>query len=304
MFGSFCLTDDVVIFCIGYWIDADVCVEYYQECRGLRIWVSDVSHVGFINENKDCCMKSQDLCSTTLGLVFLSGRALQFPVVSHCGLIKRLCVWCNDGCITWQPKAMDLVFSSLFWPLSKWLSKISEAVGKSPCIWTGHNCTSHSLLYLHYLEIMSYYQTFFFPVQVLFSPPRFYLVSWFSSLKLKKGLILPEKDRGHALVFVISSLESLLLPLHKKEESVQSTLFFMSNARQMWPACGDSHCSLYASTAVSLPSLILFWQICLHTLLSRGFSNNHNNCFLTTRFTHSRKWPSWNAQLKLPAKLE
>lgn len=73
---------------------------------------------------------------------------------------------------------------------------------------------------------------------------------------------LPQKHRGHTLLFVISSLESLL-PLHKKKGSVQSTLFFMSNAKQMWPSCGDSHCkSLCSHSFLSLCLLILCFDIC------------------------------------------
>lgn len=74
---------------------------------------------------------------------------------------------------------------------------------------------------------------------------------------------LQQKRRGYTLLFVISSLESLL-PLLKKKGSVQSTLFFMSNARQMWPTCGDSHCSLCASTVfclIAFSSLTVLWHI-------------------------------------------
>lgn len=66
---------------------------------------------------------------------------------------------------------------------------------------------------------------------------------------------LQQKHGGPSLLFVISSLESPL-PLHKKKGSVQSTLFFMSNARQMWLAFGDSRCSPCASAAFCLFSIL------------------------------------------------
>lgn len=68
---------------------------------------------------------------------------------------------------------------------------------------------------------------------------------------------LQQKHGGPSLLFVISSLESPL-PLHKKKGSVQSTLFFMSNARQMWLAFGDSRCSPCASAAFCLSSILQY----------------------------------------------
>lgn len=52
--------------------------------------------------------------------------------------------------------------------------------------------------------------------------------------------MLKHKDRGRASLFVIFlSLESLL-PHQRKKDSAQSTLFFMSNAKQMRLTCADS----------------------------------------------------------------
>lgn len=94
-----------------------------KECRCLRFWVSNVTHVGSINNSKG--KVNLTLPCTTSGLLFLSGRAVQFPVDAHCGLITR--IWRHD--VAWQPRATDLGFSSLFcpFPLAWWLTKNSSA---------------------------------------------------------------------------------------------------------------------------------------------------------------------------------
>lgn len=81
---------------------------------------------------------------TTSGLVFVSGRAVQFPVDAHCGLITTL--WRNGGCVTWQPGATDLFFSPFCPSLSLWwLTKNSAALQvewacwEIECSWTNYS---------------------------------------------------------------------------------------------------------------------------------------------------------------------
>lgn len=195
--------------------------------------------------------------------------------VEQCCFLITTC-WCNDGLITWRPGATDLFFFPfLSFPFPSWLTKNRAALQVEWAYWETE-CSRTNYSFFHFLQMsldiwclmhrlcsnrsFSHFKRVFFSVTYAC---KCYSLSWFSSSNLKTRLMDYSRNTENFALFVISSPVSLL-PLHKKKESVQSTLFFKSNARQMWLTCRDSYCSPCASTAFCLTSCIflMHFDIC------------------------------------------
>lgn len=78
---------------MGYRADADTCEGYYQECRGLRLWVADGTHIGSINDNKGCCKALLHGGSNWLWMVQLQ---VYFPFFLSTAFTCWYCIWPND----------------------------------------------------------------------------------------------------------------------------------------------------------------------------------------------------------------
>lgn len=175
-----------------------------------------------------------------------------------------------------QQQQIYFFFPLLCFPLPSWLTKNSAALqvqSEIECRWTNNSLFQLNIWKSPYMSVGCNVAVTFtlsspsFPKCLIFSDVCMYVGkcrSMLFSIFFESGdkiNRLQQKNWGHTLLFVISSLESLL-PLLKKR-SVQTTLFFMSNARQMWPTCGESQCSLCASTVFCL----IAFSYCIVTYL-------------------------------------